>query len=617
MSNLAAPSEPSSPVQVFLDERILDLPDRLLDLLPIGVYVCDRDGLIVRYNRVAAELWGCSPNIGDPSVRYCGSYRLFGMDGDYLPHAKCPMAEALATGKGVRDQEVAIERPDGARIVALVNIEPIKDDSSRVIGAVNVFRERPEPRSDQFRPNGGDRDSRQILLALPAAVYTTDAAGRITFYNEAAAELWGVRPKLGTTEFCGSWKLYWPDGTPMAHDECPMALALKHKRPIRGMEAIAERPDGTRVPFIPYPTPLFDANGTLTGAVNTLVDITHRHAAESRIRESEARYRTLASIVESSEDAIVTKDLDAVITSWNRGAERLFGYTAEEAIGRPITLLIPKDRHNEEPAILERIRRGERVEHYDTIRRRKDGTLIDISLTISPLRDPEGKIIGASKIAREITERRRAEDQQRLLLREMDHRVKNLFALAGGVVGLSARSATTPQALSSAVRDRLSALARAHALTLRPFSENNQSAQKPTTLHALITTILSPHDGQTDDGGPRVVISGPDLPIGGGSVMSLALLLHELATNAVKYGALSSSAGAVAIECSEDEGRFALTWTERGGPPLEGRADAEGFGAQLIRATIKDQLGGEISRDWNPEGLTIRLSIAKDRVIAR
>ena len=218
---------------------------------------------------------------------------------------------------------------------------------------------------------------------------------------------------------------------------------------------------------------------------------------------------------------------------------------------------------------MERIRRGERVEHYDTIRQRKDGTLIDISLTISPLRDPAGKIIGASKIARDITERRRAEDQQRLLLREMDHRVKNLFALAGGVVGLSARSATTPQALSSAVRDRLAALAKAHALTLRPFSENNQSTQKSTTLHALIETILSPHDGRTDDGGPRVVISGPDIPIGGGSVMSLALLLHEFATNAVKYGALSSSAGAVAIECSEDDGRFALTWTERGGPPVE------------------------------------------------
>ena len=153
---------------------------------------------------------------------------------------------------------------------------------------------------------------------MPAAVYTTDAAGRITFYNEAAAKLWGVRPKLGTTEFCGSWKLYWPDGTPMPHDECPMALALKHQRPIRGMEGIAERPDGTRVPFIPYPTPLFNSTGALIGAVNTLVDITDRHAAESRIRESDARHRTLAAIVESSTDAILTMDLNGVITSWNR-----------------------------------------------------------------------------------------------------------------------------------------------------------------------------------------------------------------------------------------------------------------------------------------------------------
>jgi PAS domain S-box-containing protein len=305
-----------------------------------------------------------------------------------------------------------------------------------------------------------------------------------------------------------------------------------------------------------------------------------------------------------------------VITSWNRGAQRIFGYTAEETIGKPVTLLIPTDRQNEEPAILNRIRRGERVEHYDTIRQRKDGTLIDISLTISPLRDRDGKIIGASKIARDITERKRAEEGQRLLLREMDHRVKNLFALAGGVVGLSARSATTAEELSSAVRGRLAALAKAHTLTLRPFSENNQTTKNSTSLHALIETILSPHDGRTEDGGPRLAIRGPDIPIAGGSVTSFALLLHEFATNAAKYGALSTAHGAVAIDCLEDDGRFIVTWTERGGPPVERQTDGEGFGALLIRATIKDRLGGEISHDWKPEGLTIRLSVAKDLVTA-
>ena len=147
--------------------------------------------------------------------------------------------------------------------------------------------------------------------------------------------MWGCRPELGKSEFCGSWKLYWSDGTPLPHDECPMALALKQKRPIRGMEAIAERPDGTRIPFIPYPTPLIDAAGELIGGVNMLVDITDRKRAE----EIQQRF---AAIIESSDDAILSKNLDGIIASWNPGAERLFGYKAEEIFGKSVTLLIPR-----------------------------------------------------------------------------------------------------------------------------------------------------------------------------------------------------------------------------------------------------------------------------------
>ena len=461
---------------------------------------------------------------------------------------------------------------------------------------------------------GHKRDSDAILQSLPVAVYTTDAAGRITFYNEAAAQLWGMRPELGKSEFCGSWKMYWPDGTPLPHDQCPMALTLKEKRPIRGMEAIAERPDGTRVWFIPYPSPLFDASGTLIGAVNTLVDITERHQAERRVRESEARYREIAAIVEFSDDAVLTKDLNGVITSWNHGATRLFGYTAEETIGKPVTILIPAERHDEEPTILARIRRGERIDHYETVRQRKDGSSVDISLTVSPVKDPQGRIVGASKIARNITDRRQAEQQQRLLLREMDHRVKNLFALASGVVALSARSAATPEELSSAVRHRLAALARAHALTLPVTSEGGKRTDQSTTLHLLIQTILSPYEGRTDADAPRVAISGPDLRLAGGMVTTFALLLHEFATNAAKYGALSTPAGHVRIDCAEADGQFALTWQERGGPRINNPTDSEGFGTMLARATVKDQLRGDISREWKPEGLTIRLSVPRDRV---
>ena len=607
----------AAPLQALLDGRVLDLPDHLLDILPVGVYVCDGAGLIVRYNRAAADLWGCSPKVGDPAVRYCGSYRLYHLDGGYVPHAKCPMADVLATGEGLRDQEIVIERPDGTRIVALANIEAIKADSGRVVGAVNVFREKPEPRSGQLPLSGGGRNSEELLQALSAALYMTDAAGRITFYNEAAAELWGFRPQLGTSEFCGSWKLYWPDGTPLPHDQCPMALTLKERRPIRGMEAVAERPDGTRVPFIPYPTPLFDASGTLIGAVNMLVDITDRHEAEQRIRDSEARYRDLAAIVESSEDAVLSKDLNSIIKSWNQGAERLFGYTADEAIGKPVTMLIPADRHDEEPSILARIRRGERVEHYETIRQRKDGSMIDISLTISPVRDQAGKIIGASKIARDISERRRAEEQQHLLIREMDHRIKNLFSVASGMISMSARSAKTPQELASALRERLMALAQAHALTLAVPSNGGRRSEQSTTLHALIETILSPYDGRTDAGNARVVISGPNILIAGSAVTSFALLLHEFATNAAKYGALSNSTGYIDIVCSDHDEQFTLTWMEHGGPRVDHQSDGDGFGSLLAHATVKSQLAGEISRDWKPDGLTIRLTFARDCVLVK
>src|SRR6516165_3963189 len=145
----------------------------------------------------------------------------------------------------------------------------------------------------------------------------------------------------------------------------------------------------------------------------------------------------MASIVESSDDAIVSKNLDGIITSWNRGAERVFGYTAEEAIGHPITIVIPQDRHDEERTILTRIRRGERIEHFETVRQRKHGSLIAVSLTISPVKNTEGKIVGASKIARDITEQKRSQEQIAILAREAEHRSKNLLANVQATVRLS------------------------------------------------------------------------------------------------------------------------------------------------------------------------------------
>ncbi|AUX80019.1 PAS domain S-box protein [Sinorhizobium fredii] len=257
----------------------------------------------------------------------------------------------------------------------------------------------------------GSPDFRAALDALAVAVYITDADGFITYCNPAAASLAGRQPVLGQDRWCISWKLRHPDGTPLPHDECPMAMALKGRQPIRGQELVAVRPDGSTALLLPHPTPIFDKSGELAGAVNLLVDITERKSAEK-----DSRY--LAAIVESSDDAIVAKDLNGIITSWNKGAERLFGYLADEVVGKSITILMPPGYENEEPNILRRIRSGERIDHYQTIRRRKDGRLIDISLTVSPVRDAYGRIIGASKIARDITEQRRSAAALAARLRE-------------------------------------------------------------------------------------------------------------------------------------------------------------------------------------------------------
>jgi PAS domain S-box-containing protein len=193
-------------------------------------------------------------------------------------------------------------------------------------------------------------------------------------------------------------------------------------------------------------TPLVSRSGQLLGMISThwreqhqptesdlrrldvlarqAADLIERGKAEAALRESNEQLLRLASIVESSNDAIITMNLDGIISSWNKSAEQLFDYTAEEVIDKHITIYIPPERHDEEPSILARLRRGERVDHYETVRQRKDGSLVDISLTVSPIKNAQGEIVGASKIARNITERKRNDEHIVTLAREAQHRTK-------------------------------------------------------------------------------------------------------------------------------------------------------------------------------------------------
>jgi PAS domain S-box-containing protein len=326
---------------------------------------------------------------------------------------------------------------------------------------------------------------------------------------------------------------------------------------------------------------------------NTVLEV---NRTLTEIKALEQRLRSLASIVESSDDAIISKNLDGIITSWNRAAERIFGYTAEEAIGQPITIVIPQDRQDEERTILTRIRRGERIDHFETIRQRKHGNLVVISLTVSPVRNAEGKIVGASKIARDITEQKRNQEKIAILAREAEHRSKNLLASVQATVMLS--QCDTSAGLKQAIEGRIRALANVHSL----FVESRWIGAE---LSAIATQELAPYS-EADE--TRVRINGPQVLLEPNVAQAVAVILHELATNAAKYGALSADNGKIELNwLHEADGRLVIHWTETGGPAVQ-TPTHQGFGGRIIQQMIR-QLEAKARFDWRPEGLVCGITL--------
>jgi PAS domain S-box-containing protein len=245
------------------------------------------DGVIQTWNAGAQRLFGYPPEeaIGRPITMLIPADRQ-----DEEPR----ILAQIRSGQRVHHFETVRRRKDGSLVDISLTISPIRDRAGRIVGASKIARDVTEQKLAETRLLESERRLQELLAAVPAAIYTTDAAGKITYFNQAAVDLAGRTPTLGSDEWCVTWKLYWPDGTFLPHDQCPMAIALKEGRPIRGAEAVAERPDGTRIPFIPFPTPLRDASGKVVGAINMLVDISERKQAETqqRLLLNELNHRT-------------------------------------------------------------------------------------------------------------------------------------------------------------------------------------------------------------------------------------------------------------------------------------------------------------------------------------
>lgn len=342
-------------------------------------------------------------------------------------------------------------------------------------------------------------------------------------------------------------------------------------------------------------SPILDTDGSVVGASKIAHDIGERKRAA-------ARDGLLAAIVASSEDAIISKDINGIVSSWNRGAERLLGYTADEMIGRHISSIAAPGREAEMAQILERIRAGERLEHYETERRRRDGSIVQISLTVSPILDEAGRIVGASKIARDIGERLREERRLRLLMSELDHRAKNVLAVAQAILRLT-RADTLPDFVS-AVEGRIKALARVHT----QVAENRWDGAELGQLAASALESFGGRGGQT-------LVEGPPVWVSPAAAQVIAILLHELATNAAKHGALSTQDGSVELRWSLDQNRdLRLSWAERNGPPVE-TPSRRSFGTQVIERNIPDQLGGKANVSWYPRGLHCEFTVPADNIV--
>jgi PAS domain S-box-containing protein len=324
-------------------------------------------------------------------------------------------------------------------------------------------------------------------------------------------------------------------------------------------------------------------------------DVTARREIEVELRENQQRLRFLASIVENSDDVIVSKSLDGVITSWNKSAERVFGYSAREAIGQPITIVIPEDRQSEEREILTRIRRGERIDHFETVRQRKDGSLVSVSLTVSPVKDENGRIVGASKIARDITQQKRDQELIATLAREAEHRSKNLLASAMATVNLSQSSSS--EELKQTILGRIGALANVCSLFVA-------TRWIGAELSAVVTQELAAY---TEAGGKRVLTDGPQILLEPGVAQAIAVTLHELATNAAKYGAFSQPSGQVILEWSHmADGQLRLLWREKGGPAVQ-EPTQKGVGTRIIEGMM-GQLKGDTRFDWRKDGLVCQIN---------
>jgi PAS domain S-box-containing protein len=441
-----------------------------------------------------------------------------------------------------------------------------------------------------------------MIDVFPLATFICGPEGVLLRYNRRAEELWGVAPDTNPGQrFGGAHRLFTADGNMIPYEERPVARVLRTGVGIRDLELVIERRDGSRVRVLANIEPLFDESGRIVGAVNCMQDITVSHRVEAAWRESEQR---LAATYAHAAIGIAEVDENGRLLRVNDAACAITGYEREELLRMSVfDVTHPDDRAPDEAQYHEQARGGG---GYAVEKRlvRRDGRVIWVDVRSSTVRDAAGRFLYGIRVVQDITERKDAELRQKLLLDELNHRVKNTLATVQSLALQTLRGAGSPEQFRRTFEARLIALSKAHnLLTTRNWEGVN--------IAEIVNEQLEPYAADP----ARLVLAGDPVKLTPRAALTLSMVVHELATNAAKYGALSTSRGRVEVRWSVDRtvaspdspGVARLTWSESGGPPVTPPA-RPGFGSKLIERSTSE-LDGTAQLDFMPAGLRYCLTL--------
>ncbi|WP_415846329.1 PAS domain S-box protein [Stutzerimonas zhaodongensis] len=693
-----------------------------LDSFPGAVYVCDHEGWVVRYNTEAARLWGRAPVLGRNGDRFCGSYQLFLPNGASLAAENCPMASAIKSGIESRNADVIIERPDGSRFVALVNVRALRDSQGVIQGAVNCFQDVSAHHvlAKELQLKSADLEDffdnsavglhivsgegivlRANKAELSLLGYSADEyIGRpIANFHEDAHVIEDILNKLGSGEKLESYparlrakngsikhvlitsnarfengklfntRCFTIDVTDVYEAETArresddrlsatyeaatvgIAEADSHGRFLRVNDAIchmlgrtreqllamtfleythanskdedaalyarqvageldhyvlrkrAFKPDGEIVYLDIHSSSVRDCSGAFRYGVRVIQDVTAAYRMEKRVRDSERHMRNL---LEALPAAVYTTDAEGRITFFNRAAIELSGQTPRLGDMWCVTWrLYNADEsplpHDQCPMAVA-LKENRPIRGVEAIAEWPDGTRVPFIPYPTPLHDANGELVGAINMLVDITERKQAENRQKTLIDELNHRVKNTLVTVQSLAAQTSRNADSASESYERFEARLLALSRAHdLLTKRHWGHS--------PLDSLVREVVAPLLGNEPT---RMVMEGPTIELSSRVALNLTMTLNELAINALKHGAMAIDTGSLSIiwntQLHADGVLLSLVWREHNGPQVS-EPKHRGLGSRLMERCIERDLDGTLHLSFAPEGVVCSISL--------